>query len=91
MPAASLPTTRASTVFDIPLGTVVRAADTGTLYVFIGWRPNTVGHEAFFGRAFTGTEPPASVRGPIWTYNCAYADTLLQKFPELAAYVRAGT
>lgn len=51
------------------------------IWIFIGWRRNTAGHEMVFVRSVQGAD-----RGPPHLYHASMADTLCRKFTSLDRY-----
>lgn len=76
---------RAEDHLEIPIGHPVeyvdREAHRCDWYVFVGWRPTTVGKEAVFVRTYSGKWLYS--QGPVWQYHASGLETLLLRFPAL--------
>lgn len=69
---------RCEDAYDLQPGATVSAADDGRLWVFIGWRQNSAGLNAWFARTVEGWE-----RGDPMFYSAAIAATLAKRFPDV--------
>jgi hypothetical protein len=67
----------------IPFGAVTQDSK-GQNWVFVGWSPTTVSHEAVLIRELQ----PGERIGPVnpWTYHCTETATLLRRYPMLEQY-----
>lgn len=77
---------RAEDALDIPIGKTVLNRK-GEVYVFIGWRRNTVGRFPLFIAAQNGAPATAGWGASLHTYHASQTETLLREFPGLKAYL----
>lgn len=83
---------RAEFALSVPLGaSFVAEGSYAGVYLFAGWRRNTVGCEAVFVRAYEQDPGFATARSPYepWVYHASQTATLLRKFPALTSFLVA--
>lgn len=73
----------------LPIGTVFNDPKSDKHYVFVGWRRNTVSHEAVFCELYYRNKvyPPWSPQEP-WIYHATRLGTLCRKFPDLKKWIK---
>lgn len=77
---------RAEHVFDIPLGSIVVAVETGRRWIFLGWDRNSAGSYPRFVEERT---PDRFHAVPLVDYHAVFVDTLVRKFPDLERFRKA--
>lgn len=75
---------RGSDVYDLPIGTILTDTN-NTEHIFIGWRQNTRGLEAWFVRALH-KDPIYLTPDTLRTYKATFAPTLAKRFPGIERY-----
>lgn len=82
-------------LYDLPVGTVLETSreeqeknpHRPAMFVFVGWRRNTVRDEMMFCELFHTSKYYPKPCEP-WIYHCSGYETALRKFPGLKEYVR---
>ena len=82
--AAPVDQERCEDAYALHPGAAVSAADDGRTWVFIGWRQNSAGRNAWFARTVEGWE-----KGDPSFYSAAFAPTLAKRFPDVEKYRRS--